>query len=227
LLLARTVTFCHDVPMSFPARFTLIIGLFAGPFVRAELVSTGVGVVRSQVVTSREVQVGHLLDVALFEPKPKDKLRLLPVDSKTFSKAIADTFLEAVVSLEAQNFNLIQISDDELKASEKKALRYLKDQPVWKNLQVSGAEFEAGVRRKVQAKKFVQFRAQSSVLPVTESEARKYFNENRLKFGNLPYENFREDIKSYLSRTHVEQRLKDWYDVLLNKYQVKNLIAEM
>jgi hypothetical protein len=213
--------------MRIVARVFPLIALLFGFQVPAELVSTGVGVVRNQVVTSREVQIQNLLDVALYETKPKDKLKLLAVDSKAFSKAISDSLLEAVISLEAQNFNLIQLSADEIKTAEKKAQRILKDQAVWKNLQVSKAEFENGLRRKLQAKKFVQFRAQSSVLPVTEAEAQKYFNENRLKFGTLPYENFRENIKSFLSRTHVDQRLKDWYDVLLNKYQVKNLIAEM
>jgi hypothetical protein len=49
-------------------------------------------------------------------------------------------------------------------------------------------------------------------------------NENLV---NQAFENFKENIKSYLSRTQVEHRLKDWYDLLLNKYQVKNLIAEI
>lgn len=213
--------------MRMSVRIALIVYLLSNPPAVAELVSTGVGVVRNQVITSREVQIQNLLDVAIYESKPKDKLKLLPVDSKAFNKAVSDALLEAVVSLEAQNFNLIQLSNEEVKGIEKKALKILRDQAVWKNLQVSKVELETGLRRKIQAKKFIQFRAQSSVLPVTESEAQKHFNENRLKFGNLPYENFRENIKSYLSRTHVDQRLKDWYDVLLNKYQVKNLIAEM
>ncbi|NJL24445.1 MAG: hypothetical protein HC902_04280 [Calothrix sp. SM1_5_4] len=58
-------------------------------------------------------------------------------------------------------------------------------------------------------------------------EAQKYFDENRLKFGNLPFEKLKENIKAYLSKNHVDRRLKDWFDVLLSKYQVKNLIAEI
>ncbi|MBU6376457.1 MAG: hypothetical protein KGQ59_10710 [Bdellovibrionales bacterium] len=199
----------------------------ATPAVRAQVVSTGVGLIRNQAVTSREVQIQNLLEIALYQSQPKDKLKPLGLDSKAFSKAVADTLLEAVLAMEAQNFNLAEVTPEDCKGAEAKALRVLKDAAVWKNLQVSQREIDAGVKRKIQAKKFTQLRAQSSLLPVTDGEAQKYFNENRGKFGNLPFENLKENIKSYLGRTHVDQRLKDWYDVLLNKYQVKNLIAEM
>lgn len=195
--------------------------------VAAELVSMGVGAYRDQVVTSREVQISHLLNLALYDAKPTDKLRNLSVDSKAFNKAVADTLLESVIALEAQNFNLIEVPAPELKSAGARATQVLKDSAAWKNLQVSKTEFESAVARKLKAKKFIQFRAQSSILPVTDSEALKYFNENRLKFGNLPFENFKENIKSFLSRAQMDRRLKDWYDVLLSKYQVKNLIAEL
>lgn len=193
----------------------------------AEIISTGVGMVRGQVLTSREVQIQNLIDIALYDKDPKANLKKPALDSKAFAKAVQDSLLESVVALEAQNFNVVQLSPEELAASEKKAMQSLKGSGVWKELKVSPKEFEAGLKRKVQAKKFIQFRAQSSVLPVTDMEAQKYFNENRLKFGNLPFENFKENIKSYLSRAQVDRRLKEWYDVLLSKYQVKNLIAEM
>ncbi|MGZ3721279.1 MAG: hypothetical protein ACXVA9_00030 [Bdellovibrionales bacterium] len=195
--------------------------------VRAELVSTGVGMVRGQVVTSREVQIQNLLETALNEKNPTGKLKLLGLDSKAFNKATQDALLETVVALEAHNFNVIQISNEEVDEAKKTVLKTLKNNSVWKSLQVSSRELDNGLHRKIQAKKFIQFRAQSSVLPVTDAEALRYFNENRTKYENLPFEKSKEDIKSYLSRTQVDRRLKDWYDVLLSKYQVKNLIAEM
>lgn len=182
---------------------------------------------RGQVVTSREVQIQNFIETVLYQSAKKELLKPLAIDSKAFAKSVQDALLEAVVALEAQNFNVVQISQEEQTGAEKKVIQTLKTVGGWKDLKVSAKELETGVRRKLQAKKFVQFRAQSSVLPVTDVEAQKYFNENRLKFGNLPFENFKENIKSYLSRAQVEHRLKDWYDLLLNKYQVKNLIAEI
>lgn len=192
----------------------------------AELISTGVGMVRGHVLTSREVRIQNLLEIALFEKSPQSKLTSPSLDSTAFAKMVQDSLQESVVALEAQNFNVVQLAPEEFEEAKQKALRVLKSAEAWKELRVSGPELDKGIQRKLQAKKFVQFRAQSSVLPVTDSEAQKYFNENRLKFGNLPFENLKENIKSYLSRAQVEKRLKDWYDVLQNKYQVKNLIAE-
>ena len=193
----------------------------------AEIKSTGVGTVKGEVVTSREVQIQNLLENALYTKDTKAPLKILPLDSKGFAKVVQDTLLENAIALEAQNFNVVQVPADEMNQLEKQATSALREAPAWKGLRVTTKELQAGLRRKVHAKKFIQFRAQSSVLPITDSEAQKYFNENRLKFGDLPYENFKENIKSYLSRTQVERRLKDWYEVLLNKYQVKNMIAEI
>lgn len=193
----------------------------------ADVISTGVGMVKGRAVTSREVQIQNLLNAALYDKEPEKRLKKLNLDSRAFGRAVQETLLETVISLEAQNFNVIQISEEERKNAVARAQKVLKNSKVWKDLQVSPSELDVAVGKKIQAKRFVQFRAQSSVLPITDSEAQKYYNENRLKFGDLPFENFKENIKSYLSRTQVERRLKDWYDVLLNKYQVKNLVAEM
>ncbi len=208
-------------------QLALLIFLIFPHMAQAALISTGVGSVRGQIITSREVQIQNLLDGALYEKNHKEKLKLLALDSKAFATEVQDTLLESVVALEAQNFNVMTVTPEELKSNEKKATQVLKASSAWKELQVSPKELEFSLRRKIQAKKFIQFRAQSSVIPVTDVEAQKYFNENRLKFGNLPFENFKENIKSFLSRAQVDRRLKDWYDVLMNKYQVKNLIAEI
>lgn len=207
----------------------LCLGGFAPHAFAAELVSTGVGLVRNQVLTSREVLIQNALDLALYDKDAKSKLKApqLALDSKAFAKAAQDALLEAVVSLEAQNFNLMQISAEEYKTAERQVTRLLKDSPEWKKLEPAPRELERGLRRKLQAKKFIQFRSESSVLPVTDPEAQRYYEENKGKFGNLPFENLKENIKAYLSKTQVDKRLKDWFDVLLSKYQVKNLIAEM
>ena len=121
----------------------------------------------------------------------------------------------------------MQVTPDYIKTGERDLLNQVGNNRDWKSLAIVPKELETGLRRKLQAKKFIQFRAESSVLPVTDSEAQRYFEENRLKFGDLPFENFKENIKSFLSKNQVEKRLKDWFDVLLSKYQVKNLISEM
>jgi hypothetical protein len=205
----------------------MVLSLIGHSVAIGELVSAGVGMVRGRVVTSREVQMQNLLELALYGKVPVGQWLLLGIDSKAFNKATQDTLLETVVEMEAKSFNVIQITPNEVHEAEKKALKTLKSTKAWQTLEVSPNELEVALRRKIQAKKFIQFRAESSVLPVTDSEAQRYFNENRAKYNGLSFESVQENIKSVLSRDQVDRRLKDWYDVLLNKYQVKNLIAEI
>lgn len=207
-------------------RFLLIVAIHSWPSA-AELVSAGVGITRDKVITSREVQYLTLIESALYDKTPNRKLKRMALDSKAFAKAVQDALLETVVAQEAQSFNVMPVSADEVRTAERHVTRLMKGNRDWQALQVRPTELQAAIRQKLQAKKFIQFRADSSVLPVTDIEAQHYFEENHIKFGDLPFENFKENIKSYLTKAQVDKRLKDWFDVLLSKYQVKNLVAEM
>ena len=128
----------------------LLLSLLASASAHSELISTGVGMVRGKLVTSRQVQIQNLLEVALYEKEPKDKLKLLALDSKAFAKATQDTLLEAVVALEAQNFNVIQVAPEEVQAAEKSVLKVFKDLKAWKSLEVSPKELDSGLKNKIQ-----------------------------------------------------------------------------
>lgn len=204
----------------------LALALFSNTL-SATIRSMAVGTVKGDVLTSRDVQIQTYLDVALYRKESASDFKMPGLDSKAFSNLVGESLLQSAIAMEAQNFKVVQVSPEDLEKAKGSALKALKDVPGWKALDVTGKELSAAVLVKLEAKKFIQFRAQSSVLPVTDTEALKYFNENRLKFGDLPYENFKENIKSFLSRTQVDRRLKDWYEVLKNKYQVKNMLAEI
>lgn len=214
-------------------RLNLALGLllinlsFSGVLASSsEILSTGVGIIRGEVLTSRQVQISQMLEIALLPSGKPESLKLLPLDSRAFAKALKEALQEAVVALEAENFSAISLDDAEKAQARKKAIGMLKKNKAWLELQVTDSELDRRLLIKLHAKKFVQFRTQSSIIPVTDGEARKYFEENRLKFGNLPFDNFKENIKSFLSRTQVEKRLESWYELLLNKYQAKSLMAQ-
>lgn len=193
----------------------------------AEIVSMAAGVVGGKIITSREVQIQRMLEQWLNDSPSYAGLKPLALDSKTFGESVQQTLLQAVVAVEAKNFNVVQVSEEEFNKSWAKLSSLPAAKSPWRALEPSNQELKDLLRRLLQAKRFIRFRAQSSILPITDAEALRYFNENRLKFGDLPFENFKENIKSYLSRTQVDRRLKDWFDVLLNKYQVKNLMTEI
>ena len=201
--------------------------LFGSWFLFAEVVSTGVGMVGKRAVTSREVQIQHFLEVVMTEPVIKSDLRLYELDSRAFARAAQEVLLEHVVALEAQSFNLMQISADELARTKRQVTTALGGSSAWSTLRVDPREFEDGIRRKLQARRFIKFRAESSALPVTDVEIQKTFNENRAKYGHTTLDKVRDQIKSSIVQVQIEKRLHEWYDGLLGKYAVKNLIAEM
>ena len=134
--------------------------------------------------------------------------------------------VEWVVFVESEAFSLAKSSAKEIEAARKQLVRKTTKNTLWQNLKVSSKEVETLLRRKLQAKKFIRFKVESSVVPITDDEAREYFEANRVKFGNLPFANFKQNIKSFLGRKQVDRRLKDWFEVLQSKYKVRNFLNE-
>lgn len=184
-----------------------------------------VGSTKDHFFTSREVHIQYLLEQAQSPGNPTFKK--LSEDSKAFSEQVDRTILDYMIFEEAQNFSAVRVSDEDVSKALKALNRKLFVSGEWKALKTTEKEWQKIFKRKVQAQSFVEFRTKSSVIPVSDQEARRYFDENRLKFESLPFEQFKENIKSYLRRSQVEGRLKDWYDVLKGKYAARNSLSEI
>lgn len=191
----------------------------------SEFLSMSVARTNSYIFTSRETHIQNLLETALEDSS--SEFKKLSEDSQAFYNQVEKTIVEHLVAQEASHFSTVRLTDEELKKAFDRLSKAVFQSPAWKSLEPSEKEWKEIFFRKVQASKFIQFRAQSSVIPVSDVEARKYFNENRLKFGDSSFEQFQENIKIYLRRSQVEQRLKDWYDVLRSKHKARNLLSEI
>ena len=189
--------------------------------------STSVGQVVGHTVTSREVEINFLAEQSLY-PSRRGRVKKMPkIKTREFTREVTAVLLEWVVYLEAKSFGASRVSPSELKQMESNLKIRLKSSGSWKRLGVSSKELQSMLKRKKIAKRFIQFKADSSVVPITDGEATRYFEENRVKFGNLPFENFKDKIKAFLGRQQVDQRLKDWFEVLQSKYKVRNYLAEL
>ncbi|MCC7404181.1 MAG: hypothetical protein IT288_07255 [Bdellovibrionales bacterium] len=193
----------------------------------AKVLSTTVGQVASEVITSREVQINFLVEKALYSKGAKRGAgSSLNWGDKSFYRETNGVLLEWVVHLEAQNFAATKVTPAEIDQAEKSVRDQLRQNTQWNQLDVTRKELRLLLDRKIRAKKFIQFKAQSSVVPITDDEAQDYFEKNRTKFGDLPFANFKDNIKSFLSRQQVDRRLKDWFEVLQAKYKVRNLVTD-
>lgn len=188
------------------------------------VISTTVGQVGTYVITSREVVIAGILEKWFLTPGNKNRNDwILKEDTNSFRQTLTQVMLEKVVVLEAENFSVAQVSSDEVRKSAAKMQEELKDWSEWKKLEVSSIELEGQFQRHLRAKAFLKFKTESTGVRVSEEEAKNYFEKNRMRFGNLPFSQFRESIRDFLTQKHQEERLRDWFEVLKRKYRVRYL----
>ncbi len=209
-------------------RFLLILifstQLLSAPAFAAVVVSESVGQVAETVITSREVQIAAVIDQVLYPVKGSAGIRELKVESSEFRQQVANVLLEAVVSIEAENFNVGTVSEDDLVVAINKVGRATAGNAYWNRLEVTDAELSRVTSRKLVAKAFLKFKSNSMLGMITDQEAQAYYEKNRVKFGSMPFANFRDNIKSFLAQQQLEERLRSWFEIIKRKYKVRNLL---
>lgn len=195
---------------------------------KGEVISEAVAQAGTHVVTSREAQISFALDQALATQLKKiseadKKAWWTEPKAETFPKALAQVLLELVVQMEAENFSVGQVSPEDMQAYEKHALEHLKNWKPWQGLEVSQLELQQMLMRKMRAKNFLKFKTESSGVQISDDEARRYYEKNRVKFGNQPFLQFKDGIKQVLAQEQLQERLKDWFEILKRKYRVHYL----
>lgn len=178
------------------------------------------------IVTSREVQINDAIEQAVYgRPLGQTQIRVLQGTEKSFAKDVQTVLREWVIYLEAKSFESGDVSHADLQ----KALRAVQDNvshlPAWQGLEPSTAEVNDILERKLISKKFLRLKTDSAQVPISDAEAMAYFKKNRLRFGNMPFTSFRENIKTFLIKQQMDRRLHEWLDVLERKYKVRNFIA--
>lgn len=194
----------------------------------AELISTTAGQVKDKIITSREVELNYMIEKVLSEDEREiSAISRLDIESKSFAKEVNAVLSEWMVYLESETFTAVSVPMEHINKRTKAGVEKLEKIKAYKSLEPGEKEVLAMFERKLKARALTKFKSESAVVPVTDADAKLYFEQNRAKFGNLPFENFKENIKSSLVRQQVDSRLKDWYDVLRSKYRVRNFLAEI
>lgn len=192
----------------------------------AQIVTQTVGQVGNYIVTSREVQISMVIEHILFPSKnsPKGLYEVRP-GSDEFRSAVPSVLLEIVVFFEAENFNIANVSDEELKTALNKIEKAVAGKTYWDDLDVSAKELKRFTLRKLTAKNFLKFKTNSMAGIVTDQEAQAYYDKNRVKFGSSSFESFKANIKSFLAQQQLEESLRSWFEVVKRKYKVRNFTS--
>ncbi|MGZ3745525.1 MAG: hypothetical protein ACXWRE_05750 [Pseudobdellovibrionaceae bacterium] len=208
--------------------FVLILGVLSLA-ATSMVVSQSVGQVSERVITSREVQISAILTRILFpmkEAKPNTNLYEVHLGDAAFMGEVTALLLEVVVNKEAESFSVAKVSEEQLQQALRKIEKVVEGKTYWESLEVSPAELSKFVLQKLTAKAFIQFKTNSMVGVISDAEALAYYEKNRLKFGDLPFSSFKENIKTFLAQQQLEERSRTWFEIIKRKYKVRNILAE-
>jgi hypothetical protein len=197
------------------------------------VVSQSVGQVGDRVITSREVQISAVLTRTLFpvkevakETKSSTGLYEVHLGDSLIMAEVTALLLEVVVDREAESFSVAKVSDEQLQQSLRKVEKAVEGKAYWDSLEVSPTELKKFVLQKLTAKAFIQFKTNSMVGIISDAEALAYYEKNRLKFGDLAFATFKENIKTFLAQQQLEERTRAWFEIIRRKYKVRNILAE-
>lgn len=183
-------------------------------------------------VTQREAQIGAALEqwFLLRDSSGRSKQKLLfspswlpSPGSEAFRAAVGRSLTEVVVNLEADRFGLAPISVSLVQNTAKDFLLVAGSSRAWQEMGVSTQEVETLVLRRLRTAAFLRQRTEAEGIQITDVEILEFYEKNRARFGDLPLSSLRESIRESLTRTRQEERLKDWFESLRRKYNVRML----
>lgn len=194
--------------------FFLILGVSVQGFAKSVFVSSTAGLYQDKVVTTREAEIAHQIDLIL-NPKAKP--------NKPLQEKVSDLLLQKIVYLETENFSL-QAPQSEFNQKRIKVIDDLKKQKSWQSLDVQTKEFESSLKERIFAQEFIRFKSDSFQAVVTEDQVRNYFANHKDQFSGLNLDPFKENIRTFLAQQGRDDKMREWFESLRKKYKVKNLL---
>lgn len=198
-------------------RLGLILSLFVWGWTgfAATVVSETIGSVGTEIFTSRQAALSGVMDRLLAGAKD-------PGPSPDSKKERAALLLEAAVAKEAESFSVIGADSDEVSQLAAKTRQHLQSRADWRKLEYSEKEIRDLAFRKTSARSLIKLKSESMKSSISDLEAQKYFEENRAKFGSMPFSSFRDQIKRVLAQQQLDERLRSWFEIVRRKYQVRD-----
>lgn len=196
------------------------------PVEKTVSVTRVVGEVGPRVVTSREVRINEAVgQVVAGLPNAGGPRKVLSATDAGFPAGVLKVLDEWTVFLEASEIGAKMADKAEVAKWAKQVADNWKGVGDWEKLEASAAEVREAVERKLAAQAFERLKGDASLVTVSDADALLYYKKNRLRFGNLPFENFKDNIKAALVRGQTERRLYEWRAVLRRKYRVRNFVG--
>lgn len=210
----------------------LVLILFSSISFAESKVNQSLAQVGTLIVTKRDVQILYAMtqidlnkdndDSKLKSKKPIKKINLFLPETE-LTEFLTQAVLDSMVAQESDSFVSKEVSALEVKVNAL-AVHYeplLAQDALMGPLKIEYKEIHDLVLRKLKAQSFLKFKTESLVVLVSDEEIKQYFQKNRVKFGSAPLEAVKENIRQYLVTQQIQDKLKEWFEILKRKYKVK------
>lgn len=167
--------------------------------------------VQSHVITQREVKIHQLVNKTLGS-------RLEGLDQV---KPVEQVVREWLLFYEASNFYNTELDGTKYQKELSNAQNKLAKSKLWQDLGVTKKELQDKIKRRLEAERLYLFKKKASILPVSRVELETEYTQNKIKYGNLTYEQVESQIRNNKVKENLSKRLNQWFTVLENKYKVQ------
>ncbi len=208
--------------------FFLIFSAMTMPAARAAVLTEAWGQVGPYVVTSREVRMSYALEQAsrVSSAKSLNKIVWPKTDSEEIlGQHLNQVMTEQLLKAEAEAFSFTKVQTEEIHKQALELEALLKDVPYWKELEPKPSETELILSRRKIANQFLKFKMESAGVVVSDADAKDYFEKNKSKFAGEDFAKYQDTIKQVLSEKQLEEKLRDWFDLLKRKHRVRFLFS--
>ncbi len=180
-------------------------------------------VVNGRVITKSEVDRAFDAEVLRLEAegkKPAPGLR----------KEVLDSLINRILILEdAKKFNLVQVTDEEVEKAYGSVRQGFPSEDAFLSALnkegITPAELKENLRDQLLAAKYVDRRIKSFVR-VTLEDQKKYYDENRDKFGDKSFDKVQEEINGLLVEKEAGKKLDDYLNELRAKSSIQLMDTE-
>lgn len=161
-------------------------------------------------LTSRDLQINQFMN-------EYDNVLSGYVDSR---EPLKELVWEQLLGTEAQNLlSAAEIAKD-YAAYEGRFLDKMKQDKMWRSLDVSNAEVKVLLARRFAAKKLIQLKIPVELIDISDQEIETYYMQNRVLLGNRPLQEIREKVVRGLREKKAQSRLKDWVAAVSRSHSI-------
>lgn len=180
-------------------------------------------VVNDRVITKSEVDKAYESEVLRLEAQGKEP-------ASGLRKEVLDSLINRILILdEAKKFNLVQVTEGEVEKAFDSIKQGFPSEEAFlstlKNEGITPAELKENLKDQILAAKYIDRRVKS-FLRITLDDQKKYYDENRNKFGDKSFNEVQEEINGLLTEKEAGRKLDDYLNEIRGKSSIQMMGAE-